>query len=134
MPLLSKQLYTVKFVTCLQILLFLKKTIFCGHHNYTTLKWFKITNNSIIRSMCFSFNIKSDTFLSGSRSIPSPFPDTNFSLYYIDDPTKAPVTFRWTLNFYVKKYYCLLNKASWLAINKTLWTRNRNRSFFKKVF
>ena len=28
---------------------------------------------------------------------PAPFPDTNLSLYYIDDPTKAPVTFRWHL-------------------------------------
>ena len=68
----------LKFVTCMQILLFLnerpivhffrwrgghrtwgvtKLVIFCGRHKFVTPKWFKITTNSIIRGSSF-FNIK----------------------------------------------------------------------------
>ena len=64
----------LKFVTCLQILLFLNKksivhfcrwrgggaklVIFCDRHICRTPKWFKITTNSIIRGSSFFFNIK----------------------------------------------------------------------------
>ena len=75
-----------------------------------TPKWFEITTNSIIKRMCFLFNIKPDTFewIEIDQSpAPSPPPPphthththTNPSLHSIDDETKAPATFRWHLIF-----------------------------------
>ena len=65
----------LKFVTCLQILLFLNKTSivnfwewsgvgghkighFCGCHKCMTPEWFKITTKLIIRGSSFFLNIK----------------------------------------------------------------------------
>ena len=59
---------------------------------------------------------------------PSPLPQHSFlSHYSTNDRTKVPVTFIWHLIFYVKKYFGLLNIASWMPSNKPLWTRNCDR-------
>ena len=44
------------------------------------------------------------------------------------DQIKLPVTCSLSLIFYVKKYYGLLNIASWLTSSKTLWRRKCNSS------
>ena len=62
-------------------------------------------------------------------------PPTHSSPNSIDYLNKGPVPFSWHLIFYVKKYFGLLNIASWLVSNKTLWTRKCNRcSWFMEFF
>ena len=39
-----------------------KTVISCGYHKHMTLKWFKITTNSIIKRSSFLFKINSDVF------------------------------------------------------------------------
>ena len=138
----------MKFVTCLQILLFFKKDLlfifagrvggwhkighFCGRRKCTTPKWFKISADSIVRDRSFFFISLSwihepDNFDCVENN-PQPFPHSHISpCYSTDDQNKASVTLSWHLNFYVKKFCSLLNIASWLASNKLLWTRMCNR-------
>ena len=87
---------------------------FCCCHKWMTPVWFKIiATHSIVRGVGFFSNIKPDTFWL-HKEWPS------------HDQTKSPVTF--SSHFFIwKKYCCLFNIASWLASNKTLWTRKCNR-------
>ena len=75
-----------------------------------------------------TWNHKPDTFFNYVENNPPPSPSpTQSSSRSTDDRTKAALIFSRHLIFYVKKYFGLLNIASWLASNKPLWTRKCNR-------
>ena len=77
--------------------------MFCGSHKFMTLKYFKITNNSIIRGSSFFFNIKPQQInFDCIENNPPASPPTHCSPNSTDDQTKSPATFCWYLIFYVK--------------------------------
>ena len=123
----------LKFVICMEILLFINKRSivhFCGWRVWGVTElvinvW--PLNGLRLQPIQPSSN-KPDSFWPCNEQPPAPHHST-------DDQTKARVTFSWHLIFYVKKYFGLLNIASWLASNKLLWTRKCNKcSLFIEFF
>ena len=94
---------------------------FYGRHKFMTPKLFKIATNLLLQALVSSSTSNQTYILTAIENNPQ-LP----SLHSIDDETKGPITFSWHLIFNVKKNCGLMNIASWLASNKTLWTRKSN--------
>ena len=61
------------------------------------------------------------------RTTLQPLPSTRFSPHSNDNQIKVPCYFQMVFYLLCQKIFGLLNIASWLALNKPLWTRNCNR-------